>query len=90
MKILPVGTELFHADRRKDRPTDGSNSANAPKNVMGRADVWMRKIQLSQLYILSTVLAFTYFIYNIVYSCIYTHTCFSFICLTCAVDGVIL
>jgi hypothetical protein len=43
MKILPVGAELFHADRRKDQPTGGRNSANEPKNVIGRADVSMQK-----------------------------------------------
>jgi len=39
MKLLPVGTELFHADRRTDGPTDMTklivafrNFANAPKN----------------------------------------------------------
>jgi hypothetical protein len=39
MKIRPVGTELFHADRRTDRQTDMTKLivafrvfANAPKN----------------------------------------------------------
>jgi hypothetical protein len=39
MKIRPVGAELFHADRRKDKQTymtklidDFRNFANAPKN----------------------------------------------------------
>ena len=91
MKIRPVGVELFHVDRLTDRQTDGRNSAKSPKNVIGKDDVWMRKIHLSLVYILSTVVACTCFIYNFVYSCIYMYIlCFSFICLTCAVDEVIL
>jgi hypothetical protein len=90
MKIRPVGAELFHVDRRKDRQRGGRNSAKAPKNVIERADVWMRKIQLSQSYILSTVVACTYFIYNIGYSSIYTYMLQFYMCLTCAVDEVTL
>jgi hypothetical protein len=29
MKICPLGTELFHADRRLDGQTDGRNEANS-------------------------------------------------------------
>jgi hypothetical protein len=43
IKILPVGAELFHADRRKDGQTDMAklrdafrNFAKAPKNVRVR------------------------------------------------------
>jgi len=29
MKILPVGAQLFHADRQTDRQTDRHNAANS-------------------------------------------------------------
>jgi len=35
MKISPVGVELFHADRRTDRQTDGHDESNGRFSQFG-------------------------------------------------------
>jgi hypothetical protein len=46
MKICPVGAELFHAERRKDRQTDTMKLIAAFRNFANAADksIWSKKM----------------------------------------------
>jgi hypothetical protein len=75
MKILPVGAELFHANRRTDRQTDGRidmakpivafrNFPNAPKKRRLIHNHITRKFTLSLIYL---TLSLIYLILSLIY-----------------------
>jgi hypothetical protein len=51
MKIRLVGAELFHADGRTDRQTDGRNEANSCFSQFYESDENLRKCNFTHCFI---------------------------------------